>query len=99
METNIFKSKDGANDSKLPPSSRYLSIEMDVAARARGTHPVFGSMMQAEVFAERVVGDVLGGADGMIWRGKWAITLGWIVGLLPYFLVVSGDGFFERGVC
>lgn len=28
--------------------------------------------MNAEVFAERVVGDVLGVADGMIWRGKWA---------------------------
>ncbi|KAK3173085.1 hypothetical protein OEA41_006414 [Lepraria neglecta] len=82
VETNIFRGKDGANYFKLPPSSKYLSVEKDIAATARGEHPVFGSMMQAEVFAERVVGDVLGGADGMFWRGKWASTLGWITPML-----------------
>ena len=54
-------------------------------------HPVFGTMMNAEVFAERVVGDVLGVADGMVCRGKWASMLGWVVRLLPIFLVVSAS--------
>lgn len=91
METNIVQGKDEASDFKLLPSSTYLSFEKDIAARARGVHPVFGTMMNAEVFAARVFGDVLGVADGMVCRGKWASMLGWVVGLLPIFLVVSAS--------
>ncbi|MCJ1392605.1 hypothetical protein MMC18_005475 [Xylographa bjoerkii] len=57
-------------DFKLPPTSRYFSIEKEIAARARGEDGT--PRMAPEVFAAKVVNDVLGGVNGQIWRGGTA---------------------------
>lgn len=50
----------GANF-KLPPTSPYLSIEKEIAARARGEDGI--PRMEASVYADKVVGDLLKGAN------------------------------------
>ncbi|KAI9667702.1 MAG: hypothetical protein M1821_000519 [Bathelium mastoideum] len=77
VRTGAVKSNalaDGPNF-KLPPTSRYVSIEKEIAARARGEDGV--SRMDASVYADRVVGDVLAGANRTIWRGSVA-SIDWV---------------------
>lgn len=42
----------------------------------------------AEKYAEKVVGDVLGGASGRVWRGAMATSVRWVVMLMPTWLLV-----------
>ncbi|KAF2878525.1 oxidoreductase [Massariosphaeria phaeospora] len=54
----------------LPPNSHYQSIEKQIQARGRGEDGmVRGSSVD---FAEKVVGDTLRGAEGLVYRGKFA---------------------------
>ena len=55
---------------KLPSTSRYLSIEKEISARARGEDGV--PRMETSVYADKVVGDVLAGANCSVWRGSVA---------------------------
>ena len=55
---------------KLPSTSQYLRIEKEIAARAQGQDGV--PRMKASVFAEKVVDDILKGANWQIWRGGYA---------------------------
>ena len=57
----------------LPPTSQYRPVEKNIAARARGVD--VKKQMKKEDFAEKVVGDVLGGANGKIWRGELSSTI------------------------
>ena len=84
VRTNGFA--DGANF-KLPPTSRYKSIEKEIAARARGEAGML--WMESSVYAEKVVGDVLGGCSGQIWRGGYAWVVRWVLSRLPSSVSVS----------
>jgi len=49
------------------PESKYASIESNINNLAHGND--IPNQMSAEVYAEKVVNDILGGAKGKIWRG------------------------------
>ena len=44
---------------------------------------------EAEMYAESVVGNVLAGKEGNIWRGTFASILRYCYMILPGFLMVS----------
>ena len=89
VETGAVRSRGQSNlpDLKLPPSSRYLSIEKTIAARARGEDGI--DRMETRVYAAQVVSDVLNGSHGRIWRGGTALLVRWVLAFLPAFLLVS----------
>ncbi|KAL9071735.1 MAG: hypothetical protein Q9161_003999 [Pseudevernia consocians] len=66
---------------KLPPTSRYKSIEKEIAVRARGEDGT--PRMEPSVYAEKVVSDVLGGAQGQIWRGGDASIVRFVLSKIP----------------
>ncbi len=68
--TNIMTN---VSEIKLPPDSQYWPVEKNIAARARGVD--VRKKMRKGAFAEKVVTDVLGGANGKIWRGELASTI------------------------
>ncbi len=76
----------GANF-KLPPTSMFKSIEKEIAGRARGEDGT--PRMEASVYAEKVVSDVLGGASGQIWRGGYASIVRFVLSKLPTSISVS----------
>ncbi|KAI4175899.1 MAG: hypothetical protein LQ346_007998, partial [Caloplaca aetnensis] len=57
-------------DFELPPSSRYKSIEKEIAGRAVGKDGT--PRQEPSIYAEKVVEDVLRGANWQIWRGGYA---------------------------
>ena len=85
VKTNLMNS--GSNF-KLPPNSLYKSVEPKISWYARGED--IQDKMSADDYANRVVGDVLGGAKGKIWRGKLATTLKYLTSM-PSSLMVSGS--------
>ena len=76
----------GANF-KLPPTSLYKGIEKQIAARARGDDGM--PRTEPSVYAERVVGDILAGASGQIWRGGYASVVRFMLSKLPAWIAVS----------
>ena len=72
-------------DFKLPPTSMFKSTEKEVAGRARGDTP----RMEASMYAEKVVSDVLRGASGQIWRGGYASIVRFVLSKLPTSISVS----------
>lgn len=72
---------------ELPPTSRYLPAKTGVdkmyedKVRAKKTTP--------DQFAKEVVGDVLGGVVGKVWRGPYAGTTRWASHVMPMWLQVS----------
>lgn len=91
VSTNTFAA--GAQF-KLPQTSRYKSVEKEIAARAKGEGGT--PQMTPSVFAEKVVGDVLGGANGPIWRGGYAsivrIVSSWLPVSVSDSMLVKGTG-------
>lgn len=87
--TGVVDSKFHANDSdfKLPPGSRYTSIEGIIATWASGeAKPKGGS---AEQFAESVVEDIVGsGKGGVVYRGAHSGSVKFMVNWLPSSLGV-----------
>jgi hypothetical protein len=55
-----------------------------VFARGEQGHPE----MESEVYAEKVVGDVLGGTEGTIWRGAQSSIVRVAMGVIPSWLMV-----------
>lgn len=84
VNTNTLAS--GANF-KLPAGSVYKSIKKEIAGRARGEDGT--PRMEPSVYAEKVVGDVLGGARGQIWRGGYASIVRFALSKLPISLSLS----------
>ena len=74
-------------DFELPRTSRYKNIEKEIAARARGEDGT--PRMEPSVFAEKVVGDILGGANRHIWRGGYASIVRYTSYWFPFSLAVS----------
>ena len=74
-------------DFALPAGSRYKDVEKEIGARARGEDGV--TRMAPGVFAEKVVGDVVGGVNGTVWRGGLASVVRFVAGWLPVSVSVS----------
>ena len=72
---------------KLPPTSRYKTIEKEIAARAVGEDKT--PRMEPMAYAEKVVGDVLGGANWQIWRGGYASIVRFTSSWFPASISVS----------
>lgn len=84
VRTNILAS---GPDFKLPATSRYKSTEKEIASRARGEDGT--PRMEPSVYAEKVVGDIMGGASGQIWRGGYASIVRFALSKLPVMVSVS----------
>lgn len=87
VSTNNFAT---GKNFKLPETSRYKSIEKEIAARARGEDGV--PRIEAAEYAERVVGDVLGGSTWQIWRGGYASIVRYTSAWFPASVSVSRVG-------
>lgn len=70
----------------LPEGSYYSSIVDRIGVFARGEqgHPE----MKPGVYAGKVVGDVLGGAEGTIWRGAQSSIVRVAMAVIPTWLMV-----------
>ena len=75
-------------DFHLPAKSLYLPIKKEIEAQALEKPGVLPSKMALDVYAERVVNDVLGGATGLIWRGGMATAIRFGSKLLPMWIWV-----------
>lgn len=84
IKTNFFTN---TLEYKLLSNSVYMPIEKGVAASARGEG--IAGQTNAETYADKVVADVLGGANGKIYRGKTASMVRFISTFLPTFSLVS----------
>ncbi len=71
---------------KLPESSLYTKIEGIISDRVTGKEEI--QRMTASDYAERVVQDILSGADGKVWRGQMASMVHLTSLIAPTFLVV-----------
>lgn len=83
VTTNFFAN---APEYHLPPMSRYMPVEKHIANLAKAHDP--NTTVTAEHYAQQVVGDVLGGASGRIWRGGMATVMRWAVMVLPTWVIV-----------
>ena len=86
VSTNQFSA---SKDFKLPETSCYKSIEKEISARARGEDGL--PRFKAAEYAERVVGDVLGGSTWQIWRGSYASIVRYTSAWFPASVSVSRD--------
>ena len=84
VETNIMAN---GPEVKLPDDSLYLAVEENIVARGKGAD--VKSKMKSKDFADRVVSDILGGANGKVWRGEMASTVKYATAYLPSFMMVS----------
>jgi len=82
--TNLFAN---APEHHLPEGSRYAPAEKEVAARATG-NDVGAQNMPVDDYARSVVGDVLGGSTGRIFRGKMATMVRVVTTVFPTSLIV-----------
>ena len=83
IKSEISK-KENVSEWRLPESSRYKSIESDIAKTYQGTDI---ECMETDEYAKYIAKKVLAGADGSIWKGKFA-TASWIMyTFLPRWLV------------
>lgn len=83
VESNIMSC---GNDFSLPDNSSYRPLSRAIEAAAQGNS--IKSWMATETYAERVVCDVVDGANGKIWRGSMASAVRFILTKLPSFIVV-----------
>ncbi|KAL3477738.1 hypothetical protein BJX99DRAFT_245960 [Aspergillus californicus] len=70
---------------ELPEDSYFSSIAERIGVYARGEqgHP----QMEPGVYAKKVVGDVLGGAEGTIWRGAQSTIVKVAMAIVPTWLM------------
>ncbi|KAL4875628.1 NAD(P)-binding protein [Aspergillus karnatakaensis] len=88
--TNILSQ----GDVTLPGDSLYHKARDEISRRASGGDRPKNSM-QPEEFARAVVGDVLGGKAGAVWRGPLAGTVKVVTALTPGWVV---DNILKNGV-
>ncbi|KAJ5439633.1 oxidoreductase [Penicillium daleae] len=72
---------------ELPEGSYYSSIvdRIEIFARGEQGHP----QMESKVYAEKVVGDVHGGAKETIWRGAQSTIVRIAMAVIPTWLLVT----------
>lgn len=83
VQADIYK-KPG--EFQLPPKSIYSRIASTLADTAEGK--LDPEMMPAEIYAKKVVADVLNDRTGLVYRGKIATTTR-VISWLPAILLVS----------
>ena len=71
----------------IPESSRYKSVESQIAKTAKGEGGP--ELEKAKDFAKRFVGDILSGTSGQVWRGAKAQTVRFIGHYAPMRVLVS----------
>jgi 1-acylglycerone phosphate reductase len=84
VATNINNEGSGF---KPRPDSRYAKIEAAINNIAHGKD--IPNQMKPKEYAEKVVGDILGGASGKIWRGGSATAVRYLFKFLPQFIIVD----------
>lgn len=72
----------------LPKGSLYAPVAEKISERATGKD-VQGRNCTPEVFARGLVGDLMGGASGKIYRGSMSTLMDVVTRYLPLWLVVS----------
>jgi 1-acylglycerone phosphate reductase len=87
VETNIMNNSLAL---EIPLNSRYAVAQKEILDRAQGKD--VGSHMKSADYAERVVGDLLSGANGKIYRGQMASVVRYSSGYLPISIIVSVCG-------
>lgn len=81
-----------ANDSwqgLLPESSRYKSVEAQISKSAEGK--VGPKKEKVDDLARRLVGDILSGTSGQVWRGAMAQTVRVLAYHAPTRVLVCND--------
>ncbi|MCJ1285459.1 hypothetical protein MMC26_004799 [Xylographa opegraphella] len=76
----------------LPPDSMYKPVEKNINDSDLGKD--VPKAMEAEVFANRLVKDILNGKKGLVWRGNMAHVVKWTKSLLPAGVF---DGLITKG--
>lgn len=74
---------------KLPTTSRYHAAEKQIVDLAVGNDNDGVKRMSVEEFAEKVAGDVISGANGKIWRGRYSSIVRVFTVLIPTWVLVS----------
>jgi 1-acylglycerone phosphate reductase len=90
IDTNI---KRNSVVPKLPESSRYLAAQKQIADLAADANTDL-KRMSVETFAEKVVNDVLQGANGKIWKGEYSSIVRLTNAMMPTGMLVSLVFFF-----
>ncbi|KAJ3548354.1 hypothetical protein NM208_g1052 [Fusarium decemcellulare] len=78
IHTNLMRN---SHTPQLPPTSQYLAAEKCFENFRNGVREY--NVSEAEELAQSVVGDVLNGATGKIWRGANSSKTRWASHLLP----------------
>ncbi|KAK3335236.1 hypothetical protein B0T19DRAFT_470537 [Cercophora scortea] len=81
IETEFYNNHDSPDDAELPAESYYKQIEAAIAKKRRGE--LAEGTMKADVFAEKVVGDVVAGKTGKIWRGTLSSQIRFMMSFFP----------------
>ena len=80
VDSNIYTN---APEHRLPSASLYMPFERSFTARTKDVD--VWSHTRTGDYAEQVVSDALGGANGRLWRGR----LSWIVHFISNYLPAS----------
>ncbi|KAK5204323.1 NADPH-dependent 1-acyl dihydroxyacetone phosphate reductase [Exophiala xenobiotica] len=81
IKTNI---QQNSPKPQLPPTSRYRAVEKYL--EKSWNDEIDHGACTPESFAQKVVGDVLGGATGKIWRGTHASTTRYVRYFMPVWM-------------
>lgn len=82
VATNLLKH----SNISLPRESHYVRAIDRIQARGRGQD--VDSKDSPEEFAKKVVSDILGGATGLVWRGKMATVICVLSKIAPRWVMV-----------
>ena len=84
VKTNIHQNSPKFS---LPPTSRYVVVSSHL--EKRWNDEIDYDPSTPEEFARKVVGDVLAGATGKIWRGRHASETRWVRYFMPVWVQVG----------
>lgn len=73
--------------SKLPANSLYKSMEDTLRTIVSGEY-ARDMLMEPDIYAQKVVNDVMNASNGIIWRGAYSSMLAFMASYLPSFVMV-----------
>lgn len=85
VQTNIHQN---SPQHQLPQGSFYTPVADRISDRATGKD-INVRMDDPQVFAKRLIKDLLNGASGKIYRGNISSTMGFLAWFLPSWIMVS----------